>query len=150
MPFGLTNAPVAFMDLMNRFFRLYLDQFVIVFIDDILIYSKGEVEHVRHLKLVLEKLRKHQLYAKFSKCQFWMDRISFLKHVISTKGIIVDPQTVSAIAAWEQPKNVMEVKSFLGLVSYYRRFVHDFLTIALSLTRLTRKCVKFEWDEDCE
>ncbi|KAB2595534.1 S ribonuclease [Pyrus ussuriensis x Pyrus communis] len=150
MPFGLTNAPAAFMDLMNRVFQPYLDRFVIVFIDDILVYSKSKAEHVQHLTLVLKRLREHQLYAKFSKCQFWLDQVAFLGHVISAQGILVDPQKVAAVEKWEQPRNVIEVRSFLGLAGYYRRFVKDFSVIALPLTRLTRKDVKFEWDDKCE
>ncbi|KAB2607777.1 S ribonuclease [Pyrus ussuriensis x Pyrus communis] len=139
MPFGLTNAPAAFMDLMNRVFQPYLDRFVIVFIDDILVYSKSKAEHVRHLTLVLK-----------SKCQFWLDQVAFLGHVISAQGILVDPQKVAAMESWEQPRTVTEVSSFLGLAGYYRRFVKDFSVIALPLTRLTRKNVKFEWDDKCE
>ncbi|XP_068315004.1 uncharacterized protein [Pyrus communis] len=150
MPFGLTNTPAAFMDLMNRVFQPYLDRFVIVFIDDILVYTKSKAEHVRHLTLVLKRLREHQLYAKFSKCQFWLDQVAFLGHIISAKGILVDPQKVSAVESWEQPRTVTEVRSFLGLAGYYRRFVKDFSVIALPLTRLTRKDVKFEWDDKCE
>ena len=150
MPFGLTNAPAAFMDLMNRVFQPYLDRFVIVFIDDILVYSKSKAEHVRHLTLVLKRLREHQLYAKFSKCQFWLNQVVFLGHVISAQGILVDPQKVAAVENWEQPRTVTEVRSFLGLAGYYRRFVKDFSVIALPLTRLTRKDVKFEWDDKCE
>ncbi|KAB2607658.1 S ribonuclease [Pyrus ussuriensis x Pyrus communis] len=150
MPFGLTNAPAAFMDLMNRVFQPYLDRFVIVFIDDILVYSKSKAEHVRHLTLVLKRLREHQLYAKFSKCQFWLDQVAFLGHIISAQGILVDPQKIAAVESWEQPRTVTEVRSFLGLAGYYRRFVKDFSVIALPLTRLTRKEVKFEWDDKCE
>ena len=138
------------MNLINRVFRPYLDRFMIVFTDDILIYTKGNTEHTKHLKLVLEKLRKHQLYAKFSKCQFWLDQISFLGHVVSTEGICLDPQNIFALSMWEQPRNVTEVRSLLGLDSYYRLFVQDFSVIALPLTKLTWKGVKFEWDENCE
>jgi len=109
MPFGLTNAPAAFMDLMNRVFKPYLDQFVIVFIDDILIYSASREEHEQHLWIVLETLRKHQLYAKFAKCEFWLTQVAFLRHVISGKGIVVDPSKVEAIRNWPQPKTVNEV-----------------------------------------
>ena len=150
MPFGLTNAPAAFMNLMNRVFHPYLDRFVIVFIDDILVYSKNEVEHARHLRLVLQTLRANKLYAKFSKCQFWLDHVSFLGHVISAQGVLVDPQKVAAVENWEQPKTVTEVRSFLGLAGYYRRFVKGFSTIALPLTKLTRKEVPFVWSEECE
>ena len=97
MPFGLTNAPAAFMDLMNRVFSPYLDKFVIVFIDHILVYSGSPEEHAKHLRTVLQILRERQLYAKFSKCQFWLDKVAFLGHVISTEGVSVDPQTIEAI-----------------------------------------------------
>ncbi|XP_068332919.1 uncharacterized protein [Pyrus communis] len=150
MRFGLTNASAAFMDLMNRVFLPYLDRFVIVFIDDILVYSKSKAEHIRHLTLVLKRLREHQLYAKFSKCQFWLDQVAFLGHIISAQGVLVDPQKVAAVENWEQPRTVTEVRSFLGLAGYYRRFVKNFSVIALPLTRLTRKDVKFEWDDKCE
>ncbi|TQD86597.1 hypothetical protein C1H46_027863 [Malus baccata] len=150
MPFGLTNAPAAFMRLMNEVFQEYLDRFVIVFIDDILVYSKSESDHIRHLNLVLRKLREHQLYAKFSKCQFWLDQVAFLGHVVSAQGIQVDPQKIAAVENWEQPRTNTEVRSFLGLAGYYRRFVQDFSMIALPLTKLTRKDVKFEWDDSCE
>ncbi|BBG94135.1 transposable element gene [Prunus dulcis] len=150
MPFGLTNAPAAFMDLMNRVFRPYLDHFVIVFIDDILVYSQTLEGHKKHLRLVLRTLRRKQLYAKFSKCQFWLDRVIFLGHVISAEGIYVDPQKVEAIVNWVQPTSVTEIRSFLGLAGYYRRFVEGFASIAAPLTRLTRKDVAFEWTEECE
>ena len=114
MPFGLTNAPAAFMDLMNRVFRPYLDRFVIVFIDDILVYSSSREKHAEHLRIVLETLREHQLYAKLSKCQFWLDRVSFLGHIISVEGISVDPQKIEAIVNWQPPTNVIEIRSFWG------------------------------------
>ena len=150
MSFGLTNAPAAFMDLMNRVFRPYLDWFVIVFIDDILVYSRSELEHERHLGLVLQTLRQYQLYAKFSKCEFWLSRVGFLGHVVSADGIYVDPQKVEAMEKWEQPTTVTEVRSFLGLVGYYRRFIEGFSKIAGPLHCLTRKGVKFEWSDRCE
>ena len=126
MSFGLTNAPAAFMDLMNRVFRPYLDRFVIVFIDDILVYSRSELEHETHLGLVLQTLRQHQLYAKFNKCEFWLSQVGFLRHVVSADGIYVDPHKVEAVANWEQPTTVTEVRSFLGLAGYYRRFIEGF------------------------
>ena len=137
MPFGLTNAPAAFMDLMNRVFGPYLDKFVIVFIDDILVYSSSKEEHAEHLRIVLQTLREHQLYAKFSKCQFWLDRVAFLGHVVSAEGISVDPQKIEAVVDWKPPTNVTEVRSFLGLASYYRKFVEGFSKIATPLTKLT-------------
>ena len=150
MPFGLTNAPAAFMDLMNRVFKDYLDKFVVVFIDDILIYSKTVEEHEEHLRLALQTLKDKQLYAKFKKCEFWLDKVVFLGHVISKDGILVDPAKVEAVSKWTQPKNATEVRSFLGLAGYYRRFIEGFSKIAAPLTMLTRKNKKFEWIEACE
>ena len=150
MSFGLTNAPAAFMDLMNRVFRPFLDQFVIVFIDDILIYSRSEDEHAKHLRFVLQTLRDHRLYAKFSKCEFWLEQVAFLGHVISKDGIQVDPKKIEAVADWPRPTTVTEIRSFLGLAGYYRRFVKDFSKIAVPLTRLTQKNVKFVWTDKCE
>ncbi|CAA0825696.1 Uncharacterized mitochondrial protein AtMg00860, partial [Striga hermonthica] len=144
MPFGLSNAPAVFMDLMNRIFHPYLDQFVIVFIDDILIYSKSQKEHEEHLRVVLETLRREKLYAKFSKCEFWLQRVSFLGHVITQAGIEVDPSKVSAVQNWSTPRSPSEVRSFLGLAGYYRRFIEGFSKITLPLSQLTRKSVKFE------
>ncbi|KAG8503456.1 hypothetical protein CXB51_001429 [Gossypium anomalum] len=150
MPFGLTNAPAVFMDLMNRIFRPYLDKFVVVFIDDILIYSKDDTEHAEHLRIVLQTLRDKQLYAKFSKSEFCLREVGFLGHIVSGDGIRVDPSKISAIVDWKPPKNVTEVRSFLGLAGYYRRFVNGFSIIAAPITRLLRKDVKFEWTEECQ
>ena len=126
MPFGLTNAPAAFMALMNRVFQPYLDKFVIVFIDEILIYSRSAEEHEDHLRTVLQTLREERLYAKFSKCEFWLNQVVFLGHVISGRGIEVDPRKIKAVLKWESPTNVSEIRSFLGLAGYYRRFVEGF------------------------
>ena len=143
MPFGLTNAPAAFMDLMNRVCRLMLDRSVIVFINDILVYSKTQEEHEEHLREVLETLRRESLYAKFSKCEFWLREVQFLGHLINQNGISVDPAKVEAVMRWEVPKSPSEIRSFLGLAGYYRRFIQDFSKIAIPLTRLTRKAVVF-------
>jgi hypothetical protein len=137
MPFGLTNAPTMFMDLMNRVFRPYLDSFVVIFIDDILVYSSSDQEHEQHLGLILQTLREHRLYAKLSKCEFWLKEVTFLGHVTSADGILVDPQKVEAVLKWERPTNVTEIYSFLGLVGYYRKFIKGFYTIAILMTRLT-------------
>ncbi|KAD6795232.1 hypothetical protein E3N88_06128 [Mikania micrantha] len=145
MSFGLTNAPAAFMDLMNRVCRPMLDRSVIVFIDDILIYSKSEGDHACHIREVLEILRREKLYAKFSKCAFWLREVQFLGHVISPEGIMVDPAKVEAVMKWNPPKTPTEVRSFLGLAGYYRRFIQDFSRIATPLTKLTRKEVKYDW-----
>ncbi|KAL4038613.1 hypothetical protein IC575_002235 [Cucumis melo] len=150
MSFGLTNAPAVFMDLMNRVFREFLDTFVIVFIDDILIYSKTEAEHEEHLRLVLQTLRDNKLYAKFSKCEFWLKQVSFLGHVVSKAGVSVDPAKIEAVTGWTRPSTVSEVRSFLGLAGYYRRFVENFSRIATPLTQLTRKGAPFVWSKACE
>ncbi|KAL4334296.1 hypothetical protein GQ457_07G004020 [Hibiscus cannabinus] len=123
IPFSLTNAPTAFMGLMNMVFHEYLDQFVVVFIDDILVYSRTEEDHDIHLRLVLQTLLENQLYAKLSKCEFWIREVVFLGHVVSSEGIRVDPKKVEAIVNWKQPTSVTEIRSFLGLAGYYRRFV---------------------------
>ncbi|GKC32604.1 putative reverse transcriptase domain-containing protein [Tanacetum coccineum] len=145
MPFGLTNAPAVFMDLMNWVCKPYLDKFVIVFIDDILIYSKTKEEHEVHLKLVLELLRKEKLYAKFSKCEFWLQEVHFLRHVVNQSGIHVDPSKIEAVKNWKAPTTSSEVRSFLGLAGYYRRFIANFSKIAKPLTSLTQKNQKYEW-----
>ena len=150
MPFGLTNAPAAFMDLMNRVFHPHLDKFVVVFIDDILVYSKDAQEHEQHLRLVLQILREKQLFAKLSKCDFWHKEVPFLCHIVSAEGIRVDLAKIEVVVSWKPPRNVTEVKSFLGLTGYYRRFVKEFSVIASSLTKLLWKGVKFEWDDKCQ
>ncbi|KAL4014449.1 hypothetical protein IC575_026651 [Cucumis melo] len=143
MSFGLTNAPAVFMNLMKRVFQDFLDSFVIVFIDDILIYSKTEAEHEEHLHQVLETLRANKLYAKFSKCEFWLRKVTFLGHVVSSEGVSVDPAKIEAVTNWPRPSTVSEIRSFLGLAGYYRRFVEDFSRIASPLTQLTRKGTPF-------
>ncbi|WMV20230.1 hypothetical protein MTR67_013615 [Solanum verrucosum] len=150
MSFGLTNAPAAFMDLMNRVFKQYLDLFVIVFIDDILIYSRNEEEHASHLRVVLQTLKDRQLFAKFSKCEFWLQSVAFLGHIVSSEGIRVDSQKIEAVKQWPRPTSATDIRSFLGLAGYYRRFVEGFSSIASSLTKLTQKKVKFQWSDDCE
>ncbi|KAI3692533.1 hypothetical protein L6452_32350 [Arctium lappa] len=145
MPFGLNNAPAIFMDLMNRVCFPFLDKSVIVFIDDILIYSKDEGEHEKHLCDVLEVLRKEKLYVKFSKCEFWLKEVQFLGHVVSEDGVKVDPTKIEAMMSWEPPTSSTEIRSFLGLAGYYRRFIQDFSKIASPITSLTRKNVNFLW-----
>nr|GFC74381.1 putative reverse transcriptase domain-containing protein [Tanacetum cinerariifolium] len=150
MPFGLTNAPAVFMDLMNRVCKPYLDKFVIVFIDDILIYSKDENEHEEHLKAILKLLKKEELYAKFSKCEFWIPKVQFLGHVIDSQGIHVDPAKIESVKDWASPKSPKEIRQFLGLAEYYQRFIEGFSKIAKPMTKLTQKKVKFEWDDKQE
>ncbi|XP_070022120.1 uncharacterized protein [Nicotiana sylvestris] len=138
------------MDLMNRVFKPFLDSYVIVFIDDILIYSRSREDHVDHLSAVLQTLQQHQLYAKFSKCEFWLESVMFLGHVVSTKRIMVDSQKVAVVKNRPKPTTPTEICSFLGLAGYYRRFVEGFSTFASPMTKLTQKAVKFQWSDACE
>nr|ABA97145.1 retrotransposon protein, putative, Ty3-gypsy subclass [Oryza sativa Japonica Group] len=149
MSFGLTNAPAFFMNLMNKVFMEFLDKFVVVFIDDILIYSKSKEEHEQHLRLVLEKLKEHQLYAKFSKCDFWLKEVQFLGHIVNAQGVAVDPANVESVTKWTPPKTVTQVRSFLGLAGYYRRFIENFSKIAKPMTQLLKKEEKFIWSAEC-
>ncbi|GJT75290.1 putative nucleotidyltransferase, ribonuclease H [Tanacetum coccineum] len=143
MPFELTNALAVFMDLMNRVCRPSLDKFVIVFIEDILIYSKTKQEHEMHLRLILDLLKKEKLYAKFSKCEFWLQEVQFLRHVLNSNDIYVDPGKIEVVKNWEAPKSPTEVLSFLGLAGYYQRFIMNISKIAKSLTILTQKNKKY-------
>jgi hypothetical protein len=135
---------------MNGVFKEYLDKFFIVFLDDILVYSKSEEEHEQHLRMVLQVLRGHQLYAKLGKCSFYQEQIHYLGHIISKDGIAIDPEKIEAIREWSVPKNVAEVRSFVGLASYYRNFIEGFSRIAHPITSLQRKEKKFQWTKDCE
>jgi hypothetical protein len=150
MSFGLTNAPAYFMYLMNEVFIEYLDKFVVVFIDDILIFSKMEEEHEKHLRLVLEKLRSNQLYVIFSKCEFWLTEVAFLGHIISAGGVSVDPGKVKDVLNWMPPITASEIQSFLGLAGYYRRFIKNFSKIGKKMTKLLEKNKAFEWTVECQ
>jgi hypothetical protein len=145
MSFGLTNAPAYFMYLMNSVFMPELDKFVVVFIDDILIYSKNVEDHKGHLHVILQRLRDHRLYAKFSKCEFWLDTVKFLGHTIPSKGISVDPSKVQEVLDWKPTTSVHQIRSFLGLAGYYHRFIHDFSRIAKPMIELLKKGFKFSW-----
>ncbi|XP_019433213.1 PREDICTED: uncharacterized protein LOC109340094 [Lupinus angustifolius] len=138
------------MNYMNIIFHPYLDTFVVVFIDDILIYSKSAEEHVEHLRVVLQILNDNKLYANLSKCEFWLEFVNFLSHVISKGGIVVDPAKVETVMDWNSPKSVTEIRSFLGLVGYYWKFIEGFSKLALPLTMLTRKDRAFVWTAKCE
>jgi hypothetical protein len=150
MSFGLTNAPTNFMYLMNSIFMQELDKFVVVFIDDILIYSKNPEDHANHLHIVLQRLRDHHLYAKFSKCEFWLDTVKFLGHTISSNSVSIDPSKVQEVMDWKPPTSVHQIRSFLGLAGYYRFFLPDFSRIAKPMTELLKKGVKFSWDQKYE
>jgi hypothetical protein len=130
---------------MNKVFMEYLDKFVVVFIDDILVFSKNEEEHAEHLRLVLQKLREHKLYAKRCKCEFWLREVSFLGHVVSNGGIAVDPSKVKDVLNWKPPTTVFKIRSFLGLARYYRRFIEGFSKLAKPMTALLEKNTKFIW-----
>jgi hypothetical protein len=142
MSFGLTNAPTYFMYLMNKVFMEYLNKFVVMFIDDILVYSRSEEEH---LHLALQKLREHRLYAKLSKCEFWLKQVAFLGHIILKGGISMDPSKVQDVLSQNAPTSVDDIRSFLGLAGYYRRFIEGFLRISKPMTELLEKDKKFEW-----
>ena len=150
MPFGLTNAPSTFMRLMNHVLRAFLGKFVVVYFDDILVYSKNLEEHTKHLQLVLEVLRKEKLFANIKKCSFCTEKVMFLGYVVGANGIEVDEEKVKAIKEWPKPKTIPEVRSFHGLASFYRRFVKDFSTIAAPLTEIIKKTIGFKWDVEQE
>eukprot|EP00253_Pinus_taeda_P022539 PITA_22539 len=150
LPFGLTNAPATFMCLMNSVFHQYLDKFVLIFIDDILIYSLNMKEHEEHLRIVLQTLREHQLYGKFSKCDFYKEQIQYLGHIITKEGIAVDPEKIKTIMEWPTPKDVADIRSFMGLVGYYRWFVEGFSRVAYPITSLQKKGKVFKWTADCQ
>jgi len=143
MSFGLTNAPAYFMYLMNSVFMPELDKFVVVFIDDILVYLENEQDHAEHLRVVLTRLREHEFYAKFTKCEFWLKKVPFLGHILTEEGIVVDPSKVHEVMDWKAPTSISEVRSFLGLVGCYRRFIPDFSKIAQPMTSLLQKDHKF-------
>jgi hypothetical protein len=146
MSFGLTNVPAYIMYLMNKVFMEYLDKFFVVFIDDILVYSRSEEEHEEHLRLALQKLQENRLYAKLSKCEFWMKQVAFLGHVISKGGI----SEVQDVLSWNTPTSVSDIRSFLGLAGYYQRFIEGFSKISKPMTELLEKDKKFEWTSACE
>jgi len=148
VPFGLTNAPVVFMSLMNGVFRKYLDQFVQVFIDNILVYSKNEKEHENHLRVVLICLRENQMYGKLSKCSFFQKKAHYLGHIISGEGILVDLEKVKAIMDWLVPKSAHDVRSFMGLEGYYYKFVEGFSRIAKPIITLQRKGVRYHGTQE--
>ena len=150
LPFGLTNAPATFMHLMNKIFDKLLDTCVIIYLDDILIFSNNDIQHEEHLRLVLDILRENKLYAKISKCDFFKKSIDFLGHVVSAEGISVDPKKIEAIKSWPIPNGVPDVRSFLGLANYYRKFVHDHAAIAAPLTSLLQKERKFKWTQEAD
>jgi hypothetical protein len=150
MSFGLTNALAYFMYLMNKVFMKYLDKFVMVFIDDILVYSRNEEEHEDHLRLVLQKLQDHRLYAKLRKCEFWLKQVAFLGHIVSKGGISMDPSKVQDVLSWDVPTSVGDIQSFLVLARYYRRFIEGFSMISKPMTKMLKKDKKFKWMPACE
>jgi hypothetical protein len=145
--FGLTNAPTYFM---SKVFMDELDKCVVVFIDDILVFSKTAEEHEEHLRIVLGKLRQHKLYVKFSKCEFWMEEVAFLGHVLSVKGVVADPSKIEAVSKWQSPKFVIEICSFLGLAGYYSRFIENLSKIAKLMRELLKSNMSYVWSDKCE
>jgi hypothetical protein len=150
MSFGLTNAPTFFINLMNSVFMDYIDKFVVVFIDDILIYSQSEEEHVDHLKTVLQRLREHRLYAKLSKCEFWIDEVMFLGHIINKDGLVVDSNKVADILNWKAPTDARGIKSFIGMAEHYQRSIEGFSKISRQMTALLANKVEFKWTQKCQ
>ena len=146
VPFGLTNAPAAFMSIMNDVFRDYTDSFVMVYLNDILVYSNSWEEHLQHVKLVLDRLRKHKLYAKLSKCAFGVQEVDYLGFVLRDGKIAMNPNKTKAIEVWERLTNKKGLQLFLGLVNYYRRFIRNCSKIAKTLTELTKN-VPFDWSD---
>ncbi|WVZ90298.1 hypothetical protein U9M48_036608 [Paspalum notatum var. saurae] len=148
--FGLTNAPAYFMNMMNLIFMEELGRFGVIFTYDIMICSKTQEKHEKHLRVVLEKLRKNQLYGKFSKCEFWLKKVALLGHVLTAEGVSVDPKKIEAVSNWNTPRNVTEIRSFLGLARYYRRFIENFSKIAKPMSELLKDKVSFEWNDERE
>ena len=148
MPFGLTNAPAAFQHLMNSIFQDFLDDFVIVYLDDIMIYSKTYKEHLRHLEKVFERLRENKLYAKLKKCEFAKQEVQYLGHIVSENSIKPEEDKIKAIKEWKQPQNQKDVMSFLGLANFYRKFIDNFSKRSIALTKLIGKNSKFQWNRD--
>ena len=149
--FGLTNAPTTFMCLMNSVFSKYMDKFVLVFLDDIIIYSKNEEENQEHLRMEWKSLRENKLYGNLSKCDFYKDKTHYLGHnIISDEGISVDLDNIEPIMNWETPRNVIDVRSFMGITRYFRKFMEGFSKVMHSITSLQRKGIKFEWTPRCE
>jgi hypothetical protein len=150
MSFDLTNAPAFFIYLMNSVFMDYLDKFVVVFIDDILIYSQSEEDHAQHWKMVLQRLREHRLYAKLRKCEFWIHEVLFLGHITNREGLDVDPKKVANILDWKALKDVHGIKSFIGMAGYYWCFIEGFSKIARLMIALLAKKVEFRWTQKCQ
>ena len=147
MPFRLTNAPAVFMALMNKAFAQHLDHSIVVFIDDVLVYSESQEDHEEHLRTSLQLLRDNQLFAKLSKCDFWQEQVAFPGHIISKEGLSVDPSKIEAVVSWKRPSIVTEIRSFLELAGYYQRFVQGFSSTAAPLTKLTQKGMPFVWTD---
>jgi len=149
MPFGLTNAPATFQNFMNDILRNLVDRFLVVYLDDILIYSENEEEHKKHVQEVLTRLRKHELHAKPEKCFFHVYEVEFLGFIVTPQGVKMDKAKIETILNWPQPKNLKDVQSFLGFANFYRRFIKVYSEIVLPLTGLTKKNIKFQWTELC-
>ena len=150
MPFGLTNAPATFQELINNTLRNYLDIFVVAYLDDILIYSENEKEHVTHVKIVLDALRQAHLRIKPEKCKFHVTELEFLGHVVNTKGFSISPEKIETIRAWPTPASIGDVREFLGFCGFNRQFIKDYSKITIPLTALTKKDVTFKWTEQCD
>ena len=150
MPFGMTNSPATFQHFMNDIFHDMADIFVIVYLDDILVFSDNEAEHEEHVRRVLQRLREHNLHAKLDKCTFHTDTIEYLGFIVSPQGLSMDPAKTQAIRDWPRPRNVKDVQSFLGFANFYRRFIANYSDIVTPMNRLTRKDHPFAWTPECQ
>ena len=150
MPFGVTNAPATFQRMMNSLFKEELDDFILVYLDDILIFSRTLQEHIRHIRIALERLRTAKFYARLHKCSFFQTRVEYLGFDVSVRGIQPSPEKVKTIVEWPTPKSVKDVRSFLGLAGFYRRFIKDFSLKARPMTDLTKEGMPWKWDEEEE
>ena len=150
LSFGLTNAPATFQGVMNRIFQQHLGKFVLVYLDDILVFSKTQEEHLEHLRKVFEILRENKLFAKLTKCRFAKSELEYLGHAVGKDGIKVDPRKIETVTTWARPNDVSQLRSFLGLSNYFRRFFQGYSTLVAPLTHLTRKDVKYIWTEQCQ
>ena len=150
MPFGLTNAPTVFQHMANDIFRDLLDICLIIYLDDLLVYSKTQEEHDSHVLLVLKRLREHGLYANLEKCSFDCNQVEFLGYVISSEGISMDPAKVQTVLEWQTPRSLRDVQCFLGFANFYRKFIQDYSKLILPLTQLTKKGQPFVWSKEAD
>ena len=150
MTFGLANPPATFQNMMNEIFKDLIDHGVVIYLDEILIYSRSEEDHIALTKKVLEYLQEHQLALSLEKCEWHMSKVNFLGYIISENGIEMDQEKIRTVLEWKEPTTVKEVQSFLGFANFYRRFIQGYSKLTRSLTNLTKKSEKFDWQAECQ